>query len=131
MCLTKFGSRKKSRYEKVCYKIFEENLTTHEICSRFHKGFKWEVGKEYEAERAHNGRLWYYGEVNSGYFHSYEKLEYAIDEVNNYYKNSNNAAYLVIYECAIPSDTPYYWGIHSDGHDGYASKRLILKKLIA
>lgn len=111
MCLYSCQSRKKATKDIVCYKIL--NCINGDLYSIYGK-HKWEVGTLYEAERAKPS--YYDDEIKFGYFHSYDKEI----EINKYSLNSMQR----VVRCIIPKGTYYYHGIHSDGREGYASKKL-------
>ena len=117
MCLYKRGNRKRAKKDIIAYKVLVYNRRD----ARFHSMYKnyiWDIGVEQEAKKARPGRISKDGEVGSGYFHSY-KYAFAINisESTLDYKTC-------IFRCIIPKGSYYYEGFHSDGIDGYASKKL-------
>ena len=121
MCLYSWQSRKKATKDIECYKIVV--VSDGVMRSQFHNDNIWELNKVYEAEKALPGRIKYDGDVASGYFHSYNYLDSA-RRAFSYEK------YEIICKCIIPAGTYYYAGIHSDGHTGYASKKLKITEII-
>lgn len=123
MCLYKRGNRKRAQKDIIAYKI----LVYTKRDARYHSMFKnyiWDIGVEQEAKKAKPGCISKYGEVGSGYFHSYKNVVFGLNsESTSEYKKC-------IFKCIIPKGSYYYEGIHSDGLDGYASKKLkILEEL--
>lgn len=123
MCLYKRGSRKRAKEDILCYKVLIYNIKESKYHSKFKK-YEWEIGVEKEAGKTKPGCISKYGEIGSGYFHSY-KWAWAINS------NGSTSEYKeCIFRCIIPKGSYYYEGIHSDGIDGYASKKLkILEEL--
>ena len=121
MCLYSWQKRKKATKDIECYKIvLIKNGVIH---SKYHDK-EWELNKLYEAENALPFRIKSDGDVTSGYFHSYDSFE----EVKRWAFCDKNE---VVCKCIIPDGTYYYYGIHSDGHEGYASKKLKITEIIS
>ena len=110
MCLYSWQNRKKATKDIVCYKTL--NCIKGKLHSIYGRHI-WELDTVYEAERAKPN--YYEDEITFGYFHSYDKM------FNQYSLSPGLQRYA---KCIIPKDTYYYYGIHSDGHEGYASKKL-------
>ena len=117
MCLLKQSSKLKAKEDIVCYKVCY--LRNNYLCSFFHD-FLWDLNKVYEAERAKPARR--RCSIYDGYFHSYAKPEHAYGLL----QREN----VVLVKCIIPKDTYYYKGIHQEGKDGYASKKLKIVEIV-
>lgn len=116
MCMLKLSSRLKATKDIVCYKVCICN--TDKIYSLHYRDFIWELNKEYTADRA---KIYYLPDyVYDGYFHTFNKIEYALKEK----EEGSFKIYTKVYKCIIPSGAYYYKGLHQDGKEGYASKKL-------
>ena len=133
MCLLIQGNRRIAKEEIVCYKVLAEwrNISTLKIvsiASLFHQGNKWELGVEQTAERA--VPRWVKCQIEDGYFHSYKFQDRALTEKLWHPDNGVSSMTLGVYKCIIPKGSPYYYGVHSGGCEGYASKRLkVMEKI--
>ena len=124
MCLYSWKAKKKAENDIECYKVLKYDQNGI-LSSPFQESFKWEVGKEYKDERA---KLLYRGEVNEGYFHSYNSYMTAFNACVN---DFNSKRRLIIARCIIPKGTYFYQGIHSSGgREGYASKSLKIVEVL-
>ena len=122
MCLYSWQKRKKATKDIECYKIFVK--TDGVIRSRYYV-YRWKFGEIQESQKALPGRIKRDGEVTSGYFHSYNSLSEAKRSLLCYKENE------ILCKCIIPKGSYYYYGIHSDGHEGYASKKLKITEIIS
>lgn len=134
MCLLIQGNRRIAKEDIICYKVLAEwrNISTLKIvsiASLFHQGNKWELGVEQTAERA--VPRWFKDQIEDGYFHSYKFQDSARTEKLWRYSDSGVSSMTFgVYKCIIPKGSPYYYGIHSGGNEGYASKRLkVMEKI--
>lgn len=133
MCLLIQGNRRIAKEDIVCYKVLAEwrNISTLEmtfITSLFHQNNKWELGVEQTAERA--VARWVKWQIEDGYFHSYKFQANASAE--RFFHRDYDVPNMTfgVYKCIIPKGSPYYYGIHSGGNEGYASKRLkVMEKI--
>lgn len=130
MCLYSWQKRKKSSKDIICYKVFICDKDGNNLTSRYRDAFKWIIGKLTKAERAKAGCIKRDGEITTGYFHSYEKAKEAIESILSPELYHERGKSLLVYECIIPAGSYYYYGIHSDGREGYASKELIVVKCV-
>lgn len=123
MCLYSWESKKKAENDIVCYKVikYDDNGI---LSSPIQGSFKWELGKEYRAERAIFSA---FGCISKGYFHSYIS-EWAA--FNAQHSSLGCFKETRIFKCIIPKGTYFYQGIHSDGREGYASKSLKIVEIL-
>ena len=126
MCLYSWTSRKKAISDIICYKVFICDTEGRNLSSRYRRSYKWQMGKLTEAERAKAGSVKKESEIRSGYFHSYQKVRDALTSPELYLTQTK----VVVCKCIIPAGSYYYYGIHSDGKEGYASKKLIIDSYI-
>lgn len=123
MCLYSWKTKKKAENDIVCYKILKYD-NNGILSSPLQDSFKWELGKEYRAERA---TFSFFGDISKGYFHSYISEMTAFNAMHSSlgcFKKSR------IFKCIIPKGTYFYEGIHSDGREGYASKCLKIVEML-
>ena len=113
---------KKATRDIVCYKFPVKRLHLESPWTHF----QWELNKEYKADRS--GPRWSPRDIKDGYFHSYKTKDQAIRGAYEFTGPAIDVTY--VYECIIPKGTYYFEGIHSGGHQGYASKKIIVKKKI-
>lgn len=122
MCLYSWDLRKKATKDIECYKIVV--AANGKICSRYYD-YEWEIDKIHESPRALPSRIKSDGDITGGYFHSYYSLNEAKKSILCYKEHE------VLCKCIIPEGSYYYYGIHSDGYEGYASKKLKITEIIS
>lgn len=123
MCLYSWKSKRKSEKDIECYKVLKYDKE-NKLSSPYQDWFKWEVGVEYNADKA---KLIYDGEIHEGYFHTYDTYHSAVKST---FTMPGIQKKIVICKCIIPKCTYFYSGIHSDGHEGYALKSLKIVEIL-
>lgn len=133
MCLLIQGNRRIAKEDIICYKVLAEwrNISTLKIASivsLFHQNNKWELGVEQTAKRT--VARWVKEQIEDGYFHSYKFEDSAYAARCFHHDDAVPNMTFGVYKCIIPKGSPYYYGIHSGGNEGYASKRLkVMEKI--
>ena len=128
MCLTTFTKYpSKATKDIVCYKYLIKKKGIKGLMSPF-TGFRWEVRKEYTADRS--APRFVSNNIKDGYFHSYEYKDSAEFEAEIFTNTRCGVAEYHIVKCIIPKGSRYYKGIHTGGADGYASKKIKIVEVL-
>jgi hypothetical protein len=118
MCLfkdTRHHTKIKATEDIVVYK-FLVTCPDGSLRSPYMPNFKWDIGKEYTANRA---KFVHYTTVKDGYFHSYRRETDAHRRRQIYGAPEAN-----VYKCIIPKGSYYYVGYDPVWLDCFASKKL-------
>ena len=129
MCLVKEGCKKKAKEDIVCYKVMSCLEDGSDIRSLFYSKCCWNLGETKIGKKAPTA--FWKDQVDGGYFHTYASK--ALCYFALIYERSKHSLIerrLEMYQCIIPAGSYYYAGRHSDGTEGFASKKLIIEKLI-
>jgi len=114
--------KRRSADDIVCYKILIKDRYGN-LFSPLHP-FLWKLNVEYKAERRWSPLA--RNEVKDGYFHTYGDRPSGRIVVSLPAHDST----VVLCKCIIPKGSYYYFGEHSNGVLGYASKKLKIVEII-
>ena len=127
MCLySKTEKPKKAKEDIICYKF----LVMKNGCLQSpYLPFVWSTDKEYTAEKSK--MRWPPKDIKDGYFHTYKEKDAAMRQAEEWIHSHPLTPYpRRLYECVIPKDSYYFEGVHFGVAEGYASKKLIIKKKV-
>lgn len=127
MCLySRTEKPKKAKEDIICYKFLV--MKNGHLQSPF-LPFVWSIDKEYTAEKSK--MRWSPRDIKDGYFHTHKEKDVAMRQAEEWFHSHPLTPYPChLYECIIPKDSYYFEGIHFGAAEGYASKKLIIKRKV-